>query len=48
LGTGRVISLITTQASLIKVPILVTAFSQIQAGALKLAAAVGTGSPACY
>jgi len=40
LTTGRAFShngsLITAQASLIKVPILVTAFSQIQAGALKL------------
>ena len=40
LTTGRTFayngSLVTTQASLIKVPILVTAFSQIQAGALKL------------
>ncbi len=40
LTTGRSFShngsLITTQASLIKVPILVTAFAQIQVGALKL------------
>lgn len=40
LTTGRTFShngsLVTTQASLIKVPILVTAFSQIQAGKLKL------------
>ena len=40
LTTGRTFayngSLVTTQASLIKVPILVTVFSRIQAGALKL------------
>lgn len=40
LTTGHIFShngsLVTTQASLIKVPIMVTAFSQIHAGALKL------------
>ena len=40
LTTGRSLShngtLITTQASLIKVPIMITAFARIQAGALKL------------
>lgn len=40
LSTGRAFAhngkLVTAQASLIKVPILVTAFAQIQAGALKL------------